>query len=407
MSVPCNILYISPFFFPEIISTGKYNMHLVKALVKSGCEVDVMCSHPLYPKWKPRVTDERLDNVTIIRGGQFVRYTKKPLIRRLILEIWMFLFVFRHLVFSRKQYDLIVIVFPPNLVGLLIRVLRKKKCRVIGLVHDIQGVMANANKGMIRSLVMRGIHLVEGYSYKICNNLIFLSDNMKSAAIDLYSIKEKDAIVRYPFVTIGEEGSDHSLDAIFSDVRKSVVYSGALGEKQAPEKLARLFTDLIEADEEVHAFIFSQGAAFDDLKSKYQHKRMHFYPLVREEQLYELIKRSSIQVIPQDIETSDGAFPSKLPNILAANTKLFCITNKGSELDKLLSDYSRSLLSYSWEGADKKILEFLRSDAQTLSENDKSVLEKFSLASLVDSIIEVPSKNNRWRGATAKDPQRA
>jgi len=407
MSAPRSILYISPFFFPELISTGKYNMYLVKALVESGCGVDVMCSHPLYPKWKPKVTNKTLDNVKIIRGGQYVRYTKKPLVRRLILEIWMLLFVFRQLAFSRKQYDLIVIVFPPNLVGLLIYVLRKKNTRVVGVIHDIQGVMANANKGLIRSLVMRGIHLIEGYSYKICNNLIFLSENMKKAALDLYSIKEKDTLVRYPFVTIGEGGSEKSLDAMFAGVENSVVYSGALGEKQAPEKLAELFIRMIETDEKVHAFIFSQGIAFDHIRVRYRHERLHYYPLVREEQLYELIKRSTVQVIPQDIDTSDGAFPSKLPNILAADTKLFCITNRGSELNSLLSSYSRSLLCHSWENAEQKLLKFLHSDIRGLSDNDKAILEKFSLSSLVDSIIEVSSKGASWSEAAAKNPQRA
>ncbi len=401
-----SILYISPFFFPELISTGKYNMYLVKALVESDCTVDVLCSHPLYPKWKPQVTDKTLDNVTIIRGGSHVRYTKKPLIRRLILEIWMLLFVFRKLIFSKKQYDLIVIVFPPNLVGLLIRVLRKKNTRVVGLVHDIQGVMANAKKGLVRSLVMKGIHIVEEYSYRVCDNLIFLSENMRKTALDLYSIKKNNTIIRYPFVTIGKGGSEHSLDKIFSGIEKSIVYSGALGEKQAPEKLAKLFRGLIEADDDVHAFIFSQGNAFDQIKRRYTHKRLHYYPLVREDQLFELIKRSTVQVIPQDIGTSDGAFPSKLPNILAANTKLFCITNKGGELDNLLSGYSRSMLCHSWENAERKLLEFLHAEDLHLSNDDKAILEKFSLSSLVDSIVEVSSKS-RWSKGVGKHPQRA
>ncbi len=401
-----SILYISPFFFPELISTGKYNMYLVKALVESDCAVDVLCSHPLYPKWKPQVTDKTLDNVTIIRGGGHVRYTKKPLIRRLILEIWMLLFVFRKLIFSKKQYDLIVIVFPPNLVGLLVRVLRKKDTRVVGVVHDIQGVMANAKKGLVRSLVMKGIHVVEEYSYRVCDNLIFLSENMRKTALDLYSIKKNNTIIRYPFVTIGEEGSEHSLDEMFSGIEKSVVYSGALGEKQAPEKLAKLFRGLIDADDDVHAFIFSQGNAFDQIKHRYTHKRLHYYPLVKEDQLFELIKRSTVQIIPQDIGTSDGAFPSKLPNILAANTKLFCITNKEGELDSLLSSYSRSMLCHSWEGAERKLLEFLHAEDLHLSSDDRAILEKFSLSSLVDSIVEVSSESS-WSKGVAKHPQRA
>jgi hypothetical protein len=386
----CKILYISPFFFPELISTGKYNTYLVKALVDSGCELEVICSHPLYPKWKPEVSSETLDNVKIIRGGQFVRYPKKPLIRRFILELWMLFFVFRHSVFSRKQYDSIIFVFPPNFVALLIPLLRSKNTRVIGIVHDIQGVMAKPEMGLISSIIMKGIHLIEGYSYKACHDLIFLSANMKSAAGELYSIPDENTIVRYPFITIDTNNSEHQLDHIFSGVVSSVVYSGALGEKQAPDKLIKLFIKLLENDHQVHAFVFSQGIVFDRIKSQYTHERLHFYPLVAEDDLPELIARSTIQVIPQDMGTSGGAFPSKLPNILAAGTKLFCITDKGGEIDVLLRDYSRSVLCYSWENnLEDSLLEFLHADVHDLSDSDKVILEKFSLPSLVDSIIEV------------------
>ena len=398
----CNILYISPFFFPELISTGKYNTHLVNALVESGCELEVICSHPLYPKWKPEVSNETLDNVKIIRGGQFIRYPKKPLIRRAILEIWMLFFVFRHLVIFRKQYDSIIIVFPPNLVALLIPLLSSKSTRVIGLVHDIQGVMANPKMGLVSSIVMKGIHVIENYSYKVCNNLIFLSENMKSAACELYSISEEKTIVRYPFITINTKSSEYTLDNIFSGVKSSVVYSGALGEKQAPDKLIPIFIKLLESDPDVHAFIFSQGIVFDRIKFEYTHERLHFHPLVEEDQLPELIKRSTIQVIPQDMGTSEGAFPSKLPNILAAGTKLFCITDKGGEIDNLLRDYSRSVLCYSWENVEESLLNFLHADRQDLSDNDKSLLEKFSLSSLVDCIIEVSSQSGRCSDIASK-----
>ena len=407
MSISCNILFVSPFFFPELISTGKYNTHLVAALAESGCDLDVMCSHPLYPNWKPEVTDKTLENVRIIRGGQFVRYPRRPLMRRLILEIWMLFFISRHLVFSRKHYDSIIIVFPPNLIGGLIHLLRSKNSRVIGIVHDIQHVLANTKKNIFRRAVMSGIHVFEGYSYKICNNLIFLSQNQRRAARELYSISEEKTIVRYPFVTLKSGDIEDSLDSIFCGVNKSVVYSGALGEKQAPEKLATLFISLLEADNEAHAFIFSQGIVFDRIKTEYQHERLHYHPLVEEDQLPELIKRSTIQVIPQDVDTSDGAFPSKLPNILAAGTKLFCITNKGGELDDLLANYSRSSLCYSWEDSEQSLRDFLRADTVSLSDSDRSILEKFSLSSLADCIVEVCSQGSNWNSSAAKGAQGA
>ena len=45
------ILIVSPFFYPELISTGKANQHLAEAFVAEGHGVTVVCSHPLYPAW--------------------------------------------------------------------------------------------------------------------------------------------------------------------------------------------------------------------------------------------------------------------------------------------------------------------------------------------------------------------
>ena len=46
-----NILIISPFFFPEPISTGKYNTELALALRDKGHNVTFLCFHPFYPNW--------------------------------------------------------------------------------------------------------------------------------------------------------------------------------------------------------------------------------------------------------------------------------------------------------------------------------------------------------------------
>ncbi len=63
------VLFLSPFFYPEMISTGKYNSYLVKVLVNRGYSVDVVASHPLYPDWKPKISKADLQGCTIHRGG--------------------------------------------------------------------------------------------------------------------------------------------------------------------------------------------------------------------------------------------------------------------------------------------------------------------------------------------------
>ncbi len=70
------ILIVSPFFYPELISTGKANQHLAEAFVAEGHGVTVVCSHPLYPAWEPVRSNARIPGMTVVRGGADVRYSK-------------------------------------------------------------------------------------------------------------------------------------------------------------------------------------------------------------------------------------------------------------------------------------------------------------------------------------------
>ena len=60
-----NILLLSPFFYPEPISTGKYNTDLVKELVKNRYELSVLCSHPIYPDWRVNCSNKALNGVKL------------------------------------------------------------------------------------------------------------------------------------------------------------------------------------------------------------------------------------------------------------------------------------------------------------------------------------------------------
>ena len=106
------VLIISPFFFPELISTGKYNTDLALQIQKQNLEVEVLCSHPLYPDWRPQKSSQSLEDIKIIRGGGWVRYPKNPILRRLVLELWFFFYSNKHK--KRAKSDAIITILPPS-----------------------------------------------------------------------------------------------------------------------------------------------------------------------------------------------------------------------------------------------------------------------------------------------------
>lgn len=385
------VLIISPFFYPEKISTGKYNTQLALALKEAGCGVDVFCSHPLYPKWVPEKSTDGLDGVNIHRGGAWMKYPGAAMIRRMVLEVWFLFFVCASLMFRRNKYDLIISIFPPNLASIFVNIIKGKKAKHVGIVHDIQSVMAGSHESKIRSIINRAVCLLEQASYRSCGKLIFLSESMKSKAEDIYHISSVKRVVCYPFITVKKNGKlKNNLDEIIRYGEINIVYAGALGEKQSPEDLIALLLRIKEVDRSANVYIFSQGDVYNRLKSSYSHKGISFYDLVPESDLTELLEKSTIQIIPQNPRSVDGAFPSKLPNILALGGKVLCITSPDSELKAILNNYSKALVLTSWGDANvvSQVIGFISNEeAIPDDKNDSLIKDKFDINFLTKVIM--------------------
>lgn len=395
------ILIFSPFFYPEPISTGKYNTALATALrdeIGGSGEVTVICSHPLFPRWIVEPTEEQLAGVLAIRGGSGIRYPKSQLARRAVLELWFAFHVAKNIIklrFAGEEIKGAISIFPPSLFMMLAPILLGKKVPFFGIVHDLQGVYAGtesgSKSGVMRKFIQKAIALVEGRSFSACKQLVFLSETMKKWAVENYKIKNTKSSVHYPFVNL-PYGALQKVDVdavgqLLPAGKKNIVYSGALGDKQAPEKLYAMLQDIVQGNEGWVAHIFSQGPHFERLQSESLNERVMFHPLVPERLLPALLDASDVQVIPQEINTSDGSLPSKLPNIIVSGTHLLCVTDKGSELGNLVREYTGGAVVESWEKS-----EYLAAFKRLISlpavrfEDAKAISERFSVKKLVESI---------------------
>ena len=379
-----NILYISPFFYPEKISTGRYNNFVVGELIKNGHHVEVICSHPLYPEWVPVRSSCDFNGAKIYRGGLWVRYSPFPLIRRFILEFWFSLHVFYTLMVLRHRPTKVIIVSPPSLYVLVVAFFFNK-ANLIAIVHDLQGVFAG-KKGFLGGLLRLAINFVEGSAFRRCNKVIFLSKDMRSQSVLFYGLGESKTEVCYPFISFektdriaNESDFNEYLDVNFF----SVVYSGALGEKQNPEGLIGFLNHLLKLYPNWKAYIFSSGPIFEKFKNLNTNSRLIFRPLVPDELLIQLISRSDVQLVPQATGTSKGSLPSKIPNLVYFGARILCVTDENSELGHLLFDYPSSRVVNSWD-----LNELMRSfEELILTEKvrvgSSKVLERFSIKDLI------------------------
>lgn len=347
MSSKKNILILSPFFYPEPISTGKFNTDFVKGLINEGHKVTVLCFHPFYPAWKVKVSNDLLKGLKIIRGGKHLVFTNKTIFRRLILEFSFAFFVLRKIKKHQKNKDLIIPIFPPSFAFYSIFPFLNKKIRKVGMVHDLQEVYSEGKLGLLNNVIRFFIHIVEKKCYFHCDKLLFLSNEMKKEAKKLYNLADDKLEVQYPFITIREKITN-DLTTVFDNKKYNIVYSGALGEKQNPMKLLYFFSEASKKIDNTIFHFFSEGETIKKLESLNKSKKILFHKLVNKENLEELYSKSTIQIVPQKENTSKGSLPSKIPNLLASGCKVFVITDANSEIEKLFINNKLSLVVTNW-----------------------------------------------------------
>jgi glycosyltransferase involved in cell wall biosynthesis len=350
--VQSRILLISPFFYPEAISTGKYNTVIAQALARNGAEVSVLTSHPLYPAWKPVRTGEQLNGISITRGGALVRYPRRPVLRRIVLESWFAWHAERSAASFIDRVDTVVAVFPPNLFFRRVDRMLPARVKRIGILHDVQAIMGTRDARGLNSALRHVIERIEGDALRRCDVIVALSNSMAEQVSKIYGINPARIVVRYPFVTIDTAKSVGTrLADLFPPQYAHIVYSGALGKKQDPTRLYGLLQAAAEHFPNVMCHLFSEGPSVEMLKALRASKprgRVCFHPLVAEADLEELYARSTVQLIPQATGVQDGCIPSKLPNLIASGVAVMAICDRGCELYGLVEGAQPGACATSW-----------------------------------------------------------
>ncbi|MAD97807.1 MAG: hypothetical protein CMB99_10820 [Flavobacteriaceae bacterium] len=361
---------------------------MVLKLRDQGHHVKVLCYHPIYPGWKVNPSEEQIDGIEIVRMGKYVRFTKKQFLIRAILEITYALNCLFRIKKIAKDIDIIIPVFPPSLAFYLLLKRIPKSVQKVGMVHDLQEIYSKESKGFIYKLISNLINRVERKCYQSCDKIIFLSSEMKDKAQSLYHLHSQKLLVQFPFITI-KENDTNDLNYIFTPNKIHVTYSGALGEKQNPWKLYDFFEAASNQIENLELHIFSQGDIFEQLKKANSNKQIHFHPLVSKENIWELYQKSHVQIVPQKEGTSIGSLPSKLPNLLVSNVKIFLITDPGSELERFFSNHQLSRVETKWdtEKLVSSLKDFLATQVDYSHQSDIAN-EFFTIDQMVHKILE-------------------
>ncbi len=375
---------------------------LARALKHADCSVSVVCFHPFYPEWRIQPVEDATtsDWETVSRGGATIRFPRSQIIRRLILEtsFWWHNRKSRHL-FDETEFDAVIDILPPNAFSFVRLGARARKTPKIGIVHDLQGLLVAAPQSAFRRLVGVFVRYLEGRALHSSSHLIFLSEAMQEAAVNLYGVDPSESSICYPFSTL-DTSADSSGAPILDPDFQSVVYSGALGEKQDPMALYDLMDRIASEMDGVKAYIFSAGSYFQDLKAKAAAagSKLEFRDLVPIEDLAKLLDESDLQIIPQKLGFSDGAFPSKLPNIVESGTAVLAITDPDSELNSMVSRYPLGETLNDWDidaalRASRRLLDKTQDEAATDAARDSELRREFHESKIVKTVFDILARH--------------
>jgi colanic acid biosynthesis glycosyl transferase WcaI len=335
-----NILYLSPYFWPEEIGSAPYSTELACWLREQGHEVRVVAFRPHYPRiedfgaWADGARDEEeLDGIQISRigvagrgAGGLKERVKNDL--RFLFGVWS-----RALRGKFRGTDVVVAYVPSILTiyaALPIRLFTAT--RLVTIVHDIESGLARSLALASNGFLLRIMRLVEKVALNFSDHIVVLTSGMRSEL--------KEIGCRKP-ISIISIWASVAPEAPFPKAPVTIMYSGNFGKKQNLDQLVPLIKRLSDENRLIRVIMRGDGSEKRRLQEKFQDAGItntEFAPLVPSNELTKSLQSASIHLVPQALKVANYALPSKLFSIMAAGRPFVCIAEKGSPLDLLAKE---------------------------------------------------------------------
>ena len=342
MTLPHDLLVISPTFHPEPIGTPVYATDATRWFRERGFAVAVLTATPFYPEFRRypgygrRRRRDRLEGTPIYRVPTVVpRRGALPL--RAVSDLNFTAQALAALRTGRVQRARAVLTFSPGTPLVMAvggRALRPGGAHV-GVVHDLQTGLASAVSALPGHL-LRLMRRLERDVLSRPDHLFALSEEMRTELLELG--------VRIPvsvapiWVDIDGDAEARSEPPPEPGGPPTVMYSGNLGRKQGAMQLAHIAARLAEVAPDIRLVIQGEGPLRDKLEAAICSRELRnttLRPLSSRAELLASLQSAHVHVVPQAAEVGDAAVPSKVFNIMAARRPAVVAATPGSSLDSL------------------------------------------------------------------------
>jgi colanic acid biosynthesis glycosyl transferase WcaI len=320
MSEPSPILFVTRYFWPELIGSAPFTSDLAEWLAKEGRRITVLSGLPHYPGTTVfpayeggRVTHETMGSVTIERVRSGPPRRTSTLAR--ILNEGDFLIRGLGALLSGRigRRPMVLALCPSILCVALALAARQRGGLAIAIVHDIQSGLAERlgmNGGRLAGLMRR----VERATLNRVDLVVVLSQEMKDQL--------RRIGVTVPIDVVPLWVDTDQIQPIEPLARRPirVLYSGNLGRKQGLGQVVAMAEALAARRPEIEIVLRGNGNQAQELIAEIEKRgldNVRLAELQPNEALSTALAAGDIHLVPQNPQAAAFAVPSKVYNIMA------------------------------------------------------------------------------------------
>lgn len=353
------VLELSPYYYPEKISSSHLSDDLAEAFANAGFEIEVYSPTPtrgiteeVYREYKNKPVEELKNGKIKVYRFKMFREGRNPIVRAA-----------RYILVNLIQYSKgkkakgVDVVFgastPPTqgvLCALVAKKLSKKNKKKVPFVYNLQDVFPDSlvNAGMTseNSLIWKIGRKIEDFTYKNADIIIVISEDIKNNILKKGVPAGKIRVIRNWVDTESVKPVAKSENSLINELGLNAdtfktVYAGNLGKAQGIGMLAQA-AKLMSGERDTEFVIFGDGAEKEMLEREIKGNSLDnikLFPLQPPEKIAQVYSLGDVCVVACKKGTGKGAFPSKTVSVMAAGSPVLAAFDNDSELCKIVKEY--------------------------------------------------------------------
>jgi len=320
MSEPSPILFVTRYFWPELIGSAPFTSDIAEWLAKEGRQITVLSGLPHYPGTTvfPAYKDGRLQHETMgnvvverVRSGPPARSSA---LARILNEAGFLMRGLGTLASGRiKRHPVVLALCPSILCVALALAARQRGGSAIAIVHDIQSGLAQ-QLGMNGGALGRLMRWVERATLDRVDLVVVLSQEMKD------QLRRNGVTTPIDVVPLWVDTDEIRAVEPASRPSVKVLYSGNLGRKQGLSQVVAMAEQLALRRPEIEIVLRGNGNQAQELVAEIAKRQLDNVRLVElqpNEGLATALAAGDIHLVPQNPQAAAFAVPSKVYNIMA------------------------------------------------------------------------------------------